>query len=441
MHIHARGFLAATPSVVAFFQVAPLRYVATTAAATASATTSTLSSHALIFIPCNLPAPMAAVWGTQMKFHEECLSSGRPEGRKKVLHHFSRIAENATDEGDATAEAHPTRVTRLQPIATWFQVAISTSGVSRRRDLVASKVAGATKAAPPPLRRSCRGVAGAPPPLSELHLIAAAPPLKLIDLPGLDQRAIDDSVPLIVGRRVLPFLLCFLSLFLRSAAASDPPYGIRSVVDVEGGPASVVWVVQLSDFHFSVFHPERAVDFTRLVDLHCYWDWSWQDLAENDLRDMINYVYSITNSKVFFVGHSQGTIMGLATLTIPDIPEMIEAVALLCPISYLDHISAPLVLRVVKMHLDQMLLTMGIHQLNFRSDVGVQVLDSLCDGYMDCANFLSSITGTSVKYVLEQDRSAVIRLIGISVLQSAASSIVAPSLRVRVLSRQIMESR
>ncbi|MQL92893.1 hypothetical protein Taro_025525 [Colocasia esculenta] len=72
---------------------------------------------------------------------------------------------------------------------------------------------------------------------------------------------------------------------------------------------------------------------------------------------------------------------------------MIEAAALLCPISYLDHISSPLVLKVVKMHLDQMLLTMGIHQLNFRSDFGVQVLDSLCDGHRDCANFLSSITG------------------------------------------------
>ncbi|MQM10396.1 hypothetical protein Taro_043292, partial [Colocasia esculenta] len=71
------------------------------------------------------------------------------------------------------------------------------------------------------------------------------------------------------GRRVLPFLLCFLSLFSRSATASDPPYGTRSVVDVEGGPASVVWVVQLSDLHFSVFHPKRAVDFTRLLsDLH-----------------------------------------------------------------------------------------------------------------------------------------------------------------------------
>lgn len=42
---------------------------------------------------------------------------------------------------------------------------------------------------------------------------------------------------------------------------------------------------------------------------------------------------------------------------------------------------------------------------------------------------IASLNGTSVRYVLEQDKAAFVRLTGISVLQSAASSIVAPSLR------------
>ncbi|XP_042485644.1 ABC transporter D family member 1 [Macadamia integrifolia] len=42
---------------------------------------------------------------------------------------------------------------------------------------------------------------------------------------------------------------------------------------------------------------------------------------------------------------------------------------------------------------------------------------------------IASLNGTSVKFVLEQDKAAFIRLTGISVLQSAASSFVAPSLR------------
>ncbi|KAL6209857.1 hypothetical protein ACLB2K_020796 [Fragaria x ananassa] len=124
-----------------------------------------------------------------------------------------------------------------------------------------------------------------------------------------------------------------------------------------------------------------------------YWDWSWQELALYDLSEMINHIYSLTNSKVFIVGHSQGTIMSLAAFTQPDIAEMVEAAALLCPISYLDHISTQFVHRMVDVHLDQMILAMGIHQLNFRSDWGINLLNSLCDGHVDCNDLLTSITG------------------------------------------------
>ncbi|GMH08156.1 hypothetical protein Nepgr_009996 [Nepenthes gracilis] len=42
---------------------------------------------------------------------------------------------------------------------------------------------------------------------------------------------------------------------------------------------------------------------------------------------------------------------------------------------------------------------------------------------------IASLNGTTVKYVLQQDKTSFIRLIGTSVLQSAASSFIAPSLR------------
>ncbi|KAF2294619.1 hypothetical protein GH714_013782 [Hevea brasiliensis] len=123
-----------------------------------------------------------------------------------------------------------------------------------------------------------------------------------------------------------------------------------------------------------------------------FWDWSWQELALYDLSEMIHHIYSKTNSKTFVVGHSQGTIMSLAALTQPNIVEMVEA-ALLCPISYLEHISAPLVLRMVGLHLDQMVLAIGIHELNFRSKVLINLLDSICDGHVECDDFLTSMTG------------------------------------------------
>nr|GEX97755.1 ABC transporter D family member 1 [Tanacetum cinerariifolium] len=42
---------------------------------------------------------------------------------------------------------------------------------------------------------------------------------------------------------------------------------------------------------------------------------------------------------------------------------------------------------------------------------------------------IASLNGKTMKYVLEQDKASFVRLIGVSVLQSAASSFVAPSLR------------
>lgn len=47
--------------------------------------------------------------------------------------------------------------------------------------------------------------------------------------------------------------------------------------------------------------------------------------------------------------------MSLAAFTQPDIVKMVEAAAFLCPISYLKHVNAPFVLRMVNMYLDKVL--------------------------------------------------------------------------------------
>ncbi|XP_024021284.1 triacylglycerol lipase 1 [Morus notabilis] len=126
-----------------------------------------------------------------------------------------------------------------------------------------------------------------------------------------------------------------------------------------------------------------------------FWDWSWQELALHDLPAMLCYINSVTNSKVFYVGHSLGTIMGLAAFTQPDINigDMVEAASLLSPIAYLGHASAGLVLRLVNMHLDEIILAMGIHELNLRSAWCINLIDAICDAHIDCNDLLSSITG------------------------------------------------
>ncbi|XP_071691702.1 triacylglycerol lipase 1 [Rutidosis leptorrhynchoides] len=126
-----------------------------------------------------------------------------------------------------------------------------------------------------------------------------------------------------------------------------------------------------------------------------FWDWSWQEMALYDLKAMLTYISSITNSKVFVVGHSQGTIMSLAAFTQPDIVNMVEAAALLSPISYLDHITSKFVLNIVKMHLEEALSLLGIHQLNLKSEILTDILLLACDGHVDCSNLLAAITGVN----------------------------------------------
>ncbi|XP_031105052.1 putative metallophosphoesterase At3g03305 isoform X1 [Ipomoea triloba] len=41
--------------------------------------------------------------------------------------------------------------------------------------------------------------------------------------------------------------------------------GNGAVIELQGGPEDVAWIVQLSDLHFSAHHPERAVDFKDIV--------------------------------------------------------------------------------------------------------------------------------------------------------------------------------
>lgn len=83
---------------------------------------------------------------------------------------------------------------------------------------------------------------------------------------------------------------------------------------------------------------------------------SWQELALYNLAEMINSINSVTNSKLFIVGHSQGTIISLAVFTQPEIVEKVEAAALLSPIpcyrepkpAYPQHHSASIVYSKVR---------------------------------------------------------------------------------------------
>ncbi|KAH9573097.1 hypothetical protein CY35_02G188500 [Sphagnum magellanicum] len=127
-----------------------------------------------------------------------------------------------------------------------------------------------------------------------------------------------------------------------------------------------------------------------------YWDWTWDELAMYDLPAMLKFVYKTTGSKVFYVGHSQGTIMGMAAFTQTHVTDMVAAAALLSPITYLDHITSPFFSKAAHHHLDWMVKTMGVREFNLRNDLGVELVDWVCQrDDVDCGDFLTALTGAN----------------------------------------------
>lgn len=61
------------------------------------------------------------------------------------------------------------------------------------------------------------------------------------------------------------YFTAFSEQILARAERDSNTHLRRRIIDAKGGPESVIWVVQLSDLHFSVHHPDRALDFRTLV--------------------------------------------------------------------------------------------------------------------------------------------------------------------------------
>ncbi|PKA63826.1 Triacylglycerol lipase 2 [Apostasia shenzhenica] len=84
----------------------------------------------------------------------------------------------------------------------------------------------------------------------------------------------------------------------------------------------------------------------RHVSLHAsdraYWQWSWDELAANDLPAMIDLVSKQTGQKLHYVGHSLGTLIALASFSEGRLVDRLRSAALLCPVAYLTHMRTPL---------------------------------------------------------------------------------------------------
>ena len=84
------------------------------------------------------------------------------------------------------------------------------------------------------------------------------------------------------------------------------------------------------------------VKFNSSIDEE-FWDFSFNEMAKFDLSAMIYYILNQTHqSDLFYVGHSQGTLIGFILFTEPEIQKRVKLFLALGPVANVGHITSPI---------------------------------------------------------------------------------------------------
>ncbi|XP_050207840.1 triacylglycerol lipase 2-like [Mercurialis annua] len=127
-----------------------------------------------------------------------------------------------------------------------------------------------------------------------------------------------------------------------------------------------------------------------------YWNWSWDELAAYDLPATFNYVHDQTEEKLYYVGHSLGTLMALASFSQEKLINMLRAAALLSPIAYLNQIPSPLTKAAADLFLAEELYWLGLREFIPGGLAVSKLLEDICNNPgINCSNLMDAFTGAN----------------------------------------------
>nr|XP_027062872.1 triacylglycerol lipase 2-like [Coffea arabica] len=151
-----------------------------------------------------------------------------------------------------------------------------------------------------------------------------------------------------------------------------------------------VWLVSSRGTKYSLSHQTLSPDNA------AYWDFTWDELAAYDLPASIQFVNDFTGQKLHYVGHSQGTLIALASFSKGQLVDKLRSAALLSPIGFLGEMTSPLARIGVESFISQALYWLGINEFNPRGDAVIQLLMNICKNPgVDCTHLLTSFTGAN----------------------------------------------
>ncbi|CAI0439935.1 unnamed protein product [Linum tenue] len=149
-----------------------------------------------------------------------------------------------------------------------------------------------------------------------------------------------------------------------------------------------VWIANSRGTKYSRGHVSLTTDDKD------YWNWSWDELVNYDLPATVDYVHNQTGEKLHYIGHSQGTLIALASLSKGLLMDKLRSATLLCPIAYLGQMNS---------FLARVGVDLFIAKVNFFSSSAIfngnridvaNLLHNICNvPGVDCGDLMTAITG------------------------------------------------
>lgn len=159
-----------------------------------------------------------------------------------------------------------------------------------------------------------------------------------------------------------------------------------------------VWMTNIRGNKYSREHAWLKVDTKE------YWNFSWHEVAQHDIPEIIDYIIKIkgTNTKIAYIGHSMGTTILFAMLTLrPEYNDILSAGIALAPVAFMGNIKSPLKsLASIASNIAYMEMLYGSHEFVPKHSV-LGKLYSSCDVNNNqadvCKNALFYICGQDAK--------------------------------------------
>jgi len=110
-----------------------------------------------------------------------------------------------------------------------------------------------------------------------------------------------------------------------------------------------------------------------------FWDFSFDELIADDLPSMINYVRAKSGQdKIFYIGHSQGTMMGFAGFTNDTLASKIRLYVALAPVAYVANIKVSLLRYLAEYDMEELMIITGQYEFAPSTPILEAILSLLC---------------------------------------------------------------